>query len=223
MTFAIIGGAIIYIKKVFALNDVQEGFAMASAVIGCVVGPLVASVLADRIGRKPTLLIAAALFGVSSIGTALPMTIGQFNFFRAVGGIGVGLSSIVSPMYITEISPARIRGRLVTVNQLGIVGGSFIAIVVSYALARSGIASEWRWMFASECVPVALLFIGLLFVPESPRWLAQHGRSDSAAEILTRIEGPAHAATEMLAITKESTEETGRFMELLRPGMRVAP
>jgi SP family arabinose:H+ symporter-like MFS transporter len=219
---SIIGGAIIYLKNAFHLSDVQEGFAMASAVIGCMVGPLVASVLADRIGRKPTLLIAAALFGASSIGAALPDTIGQFNFFRAIGGIGVGLSSIVSPMYIAEISPARIRGRLVTVNQLGIVGGSFIAILVSYALARSGIKGEWRWMFASECVPVALLLVGLLFVPESPRWLAQRGRPEAASAVLTRIEGVDCAAAEMLAMATVSTEERGRFIELFRPGMRVA-
>ena len=219
---SIISGAIIYLKKAFHLSDVQEGFAMASAVIGCVLGPLVASLLADRIGRKPTLIIAAMLFGASSVGAALPATIGQFNFFRAIGGIGVGLSSTVSPMYIAEISPARIRGRLVTVNQLGIVGGSFIAILVSYAIARSGMGNEWRWMFASECVPVALLFVGLLFVPESPRWLAQRGHDHAANAVLTRIEGADYAAAEMRTIATDSTEEQGRFFELFRPGMRIA-
>ena len=219
---SIISGAIIYLKKAFHLSDVQEGFAMASAVIGCVLGPLVASLLADRIGRKPTLIIAAMLFGASSVGAALPATIGQFNFFRAIGGIGVGLSSTVSPMYIAEISPARIRGRLVTVNQLGIVGGSFIAILVSYAIARSGMGNEWRWMFASECVPVELLFVGLLFVPESPRWLAQRGHDHAANAVLTRIEGADYAAAEMRTIATDSTEEQGRFFELFRPGMRIA-
>lgn len=219
---SIISGAIIYLKRAFHLSDVQEGFAMASAVIGCVLGPLVASFLADRIGRKPTLLIAATLFGASSIGAALPATIGQFNFFRAIGGVGVGLSSIVSPMYIAEISPARIRGRLVTVNQLGIVGGSFIAILVSYAIAQSHMDYKWRWMFATECVPVALLFVGLLFVPESPRWLAQRGHAVAANAVLMRIEGADFAAAEMRAIATDSTVEQGRFFELFRPGIRIA-
>ena len=219
---AIIGGAILYLKKTFALNDVQEGFAMASAVIGCIVGPLVAVGLADRIGRKKALLAAAALFGISAIGTALPTTIAQFNLFRIVGGIAVGLSSIVSPMYIAEIAPARIRGRLVAVNQMGIVGGSFIAIVVAWALAHWAVPGEWRWMFASICVPIALLLAGLIFVPESPRWLVQKGRDEEAIRVLTRIEGDAHAISEMRAMTAASAEPVGRFVELFRPGLRIA-
>ncbi|MEO6436286.1 MAG: sugar porter family MFS transporter, partial [Tepidisphaeraceae bacterium] len=219
---AIIGGAILYLKKTFALNDVQEGFAMASAVIGCILGPLVAVGLADRIGRKKTLLVAAGLFGISAIGTALPATIGQFNVFRAVGGIAVGLSAIVSPMYIAEIAPARMRGRLVAVNQMGIVGGSFIAIVVSWALAHWAVPGEWRWMFGSIAVPIALLFVGLLFVPESPRWLVQRGRDEEAIRVLTRIEGDAHAIAEMKAMAATSDEPDGRFVELLRPGLRIA-
>jgi sugar porter (SP) family MFS transporter len=218
----IIGGAMLYLKSDFNLGPAQEGFAMASAMIGCLIGPLVALALADSIGRKKTLLVAAVMFAASAIGTALPMTIGQFIAFRIIGGIAVGLSSIVSPMYISEIAPPRMRGRLVAVNQMGIVTGALLAIVVSWGLSVSKVPGEWRWMFASVAVPSAIFFVGLLFVPESPRWLVRNGRSEEAVRVLTRVEGEAHASAEMQAMTAVSDEPVGSLTELFAPGLRIA-
>ena len=162
------------------------GFAVSSAVIGCIIGPLVGGGLTDRWGRKKALVFCAVLFGISAIGTALPRTMTEFYIFRIVGGIGVGLASIISPMYIAEVAPARMRGRLVLVNQVAIVVGSLSSIIVSYYLSLIG---SWRWMFASEMVPIVILLIGLAFVPESPRWFAQVNRKKEAREVLTRIGG----------------------------------
>ena len=164
-------------------------------------------------------MMTALLFGVGAIGTALPRTIGEFNFFRIIGGIGVGLASIVSPMYIAEIAPARIRGRLVTVNQLAIVVGGLCAFVASYFLSFTG---SWRWMFASNCVPVLCLLVGLAFVPESPRWLVEKSRLPEALAVLSRANGPAHAQQEMQEIAASLAEETGTYRELFQPGMRIA-
>src|SRR5262245_18366401 len=170
---SIISGALIFLKTEFNLDPYRQGFAVSSAAIGCIAGPLVAVALSDAIGRRRTLVVAAVLLGVSALGTALPRNMVQFNLFRIVGGVGVGLASVVSPMYIAEMAPARLRGRLVSVNQLAIVTGLFVAIVVSYALSFHG---SWRWMFASTVVPVVCWLAGLAVLPESPRWLAAQGR-----------------------------------------------
>jgi SP family arabinose:H+ symporter-like MFS transporter len=212
------GGAVIFLKQEFNLDPYQVGFAVSSAVIGCMAGPLIGARFCDWFGRKKTLLFTALLFGIGAVGTALPRNMVEFNIYRILGGIGVGLASVVSPMYIAEIAPARIRGTLVTINQLAIVTGAIVSIVVSYVLAFSG---SWRWMFASECVPVIWLVIGLAFIPESPRWLAQKGRTAEALNILTRIEG-AGARLEMNQITESVAHESGSFAELLQPGIRAA-
>jgi MFS family permease len=162
---SIISGAMLYLKDVFGLDDVQEGFAMASAVIGCMLGSLLISAVSDPLGRKNALLLAAVLYGVGAIGTAFPGTLTEFNVYCAIGGIGVALSSAISPKYIAEIAPAKMRGRLVAINQLAIMVGCFAAALVSYAFARSSIDESWRYMFASECLPIALLMVGLFFNP----------------------------------------------------------
>lgn len=216
---AIISGAMIFLKKEFALNPTQLGFATASALIGCMLGSVVAAWLGDRLGRKKTLVIAAALFGAGAIGTALPNDMLWFYIFRVLGGLGVGLASVVSPMYIAEIAPARMRGCLVTINQLAIVTGLLCSVIVAYVLSFSG---AWRWMFASNCAPVVLLLIGLAFVPESPRWMVQKGRKPEALDVLTAIDGPEHAEVEMSAISESLAFEEGTYRDLVQPGMRVA-
>ena len=216
---SIISGAVIFLQKEFQLSPNATGFAVSSAVIGCMLGPLVlASGLSDRLGRKKVMILAALLFGLSAIGTALPRTMVEFNVFRIIGGIGVGVASVVSPMYIAEIAPARMRGRLVLVNQLAIVFGALSSIIVSYFLSFNG---SWRWMFASECVPVTLLLVGLTFVPESPRWLMEKGRRSEALAVLTRAEGD-NAQKSIADIGKSLSEETGTYRELFQPGMRTA-
>ena len=217
---SIVSGAIMFIKPEFGLAPPEVGFAVASAVLGCMLGPLLISAgLSDWLGRKKVLVMTAVIFGISAVGSALPETIFEFNCYRILGGIGVGVASIVSPMYIAEIAPARIRGRLVTVNQLAIVIGCLAAIIVTYFLSFT---ESWRWMFASECVPVLLLLVGLIFVPESPRWLTMKNRTGEALAVLTRANGRSDAQRQMREISGSLTEETGSWSELFRRGMRTA-
>ena len=216
-------GAQIYLREAFHLDAAAFGFAVASAVLGCTVGPIAGIWVCDAIGRKKTLMLSAGLFGASAIGTALPETIGQFCAFRIIGGVGVGLACVASPMYIAEMAPARIRGRLVTMNQLAIVVGSLGAFLTANFLAQTlDEAVSWRWMFASELVPIVLFIILLGGVPESPRWLAGEGREAEARRVLVRIMGPVEAEREMAGITASLGEKNGGFAELFRPGIRIA-
>jgi sugar porter (SP) family MFS transporter len=214
----IIAGVKLYIVPEFGLGPYGEGFAMASALLGCMAGPLMGGTLSDRWGRKPTLVFAGLLFAVGSIGSAVPTNVYEFDLFRFLGGVGVGLASVVSPMFIAEVSPPRIRGALVTVNQLAIVVGLACAAVVAYYLS---FGDHWRWMLASNAVPVPIFIFGLLFVPESPRWMAQRDRQQEAMRVLTLIDGRQHAESEMKDILASAKEEGG-WKELLRPGLRFA-
>jgi SP family arabinose:H+ symporter-like MFS transporter len=216
---SIASGALPFLKEQFGLDAAGEGLAMSSAIFGSIAGPLAGMWLADRVGRRNTLWIAAACFLASAIGTALPRTITEFNIWRAVGGIGVGLAAMTSPMYIAELAPPRLRGRLVTVNQLAIVIGINLAVISSWLLSFGG---HWRWMFASEIPAILALMAGLLLVPESPRWLAARGRDDEARDVLTRINGPEQAARELDEIRADLAGERGTFAELLQPGLRTA-
>ena len=216
---SIASGALPFLKEQFGLDAAGEGLAMSSAIFGAIAGPLAGIWLADRVGRRNTLWVAAICFLASAIGTALPRTIMEFNVWRAVGGIGVGLAAMTSPMYIAELSPPQLRGRLVTVNQLAIVIGINLAVISSWLLSFGG---HWRWMFASEIPAVVALMAGLLVAPESPRWLASKGRDDEALDVLGRINGPAEAARELADIRAELSAEAGTFAELLQPGIRTA-
>jgi sugar porter (SP) family MFS transporter len=216
---SIISGALPFLTKHFALDAAGEGWATSSAILGAILGPLAGVWLADAVGRRKTLAIAAVCFMTSAIGTAIPQTFAQFVFWRLVGGVGVGLAAVTSPMYIAEIAPAHLRGRLVTVNQLAIVIGINLAVIASYLLSFGG---HWRWMFASEALPILFLMVGLFFVPESPRWLAARKRNEEALKVLTRINGSAQANKELGEILDELKEESGSFRELLQPGIRLA-
>lgn len=215
----IMSGAIIFMKRDFHLSPLAVGFAMTSAMIACFFSPSFGGWLSDRLGRKKTLLFAAGLFGLSAVGTALPRNIVEFNVFRIIGGFGVGAACIVSPMYIAEISPARIRGRLVLLNQLANVVGALASYLVAYLLSFSG---NWRWMFGSTAVPVGIFLTGLLFVPESPRWLVQKNREQEAFNILTRIGGADSAQLEMATIRESLVEKTCKLADLVKPGIRIA-
>lgn len=216
---SLISGAIIFLKTEFALNSFWFGAVAGSAILGCPFGPLAGVWLADTVGRKATLLVAGVLFAVSAAGSALAVGVIDLIVWRFVGGMGVGLASTVSPMYIAEIAPAHMRGRLVVVNQLAIVIGLSLSVVVTYVLSFGG---HWRWMFFSEVVPIAAFLVGLAFVPRSPRWLAAGGRSAEAFRVLSRINGDRQARVELEQIEEELGEETGRFGELLRVGVRRA-
>ena len=219
----VVAGAATYLRDHFDLTSEQFGLAMSSAILGALTGPLISGAICDRVGRRRALLGAAILFGVSAIGTALPRSIFEFNVYRFIGGVGVGIASVVSPMYIAEISPPRLRGRLVMMNQLAIVVGALIAIcaawIISTALPEQ---VSWRWMFGSEIVPIVLFAIFLIMVPESPRWLLERGRGTEALEVLTRINGRSSAREQYGEIVATLATEPGKFGDLFHPGMRKA-
>jgi sugar porter (SP) family MFS transporter len=204
---AVINGAIVFLKRQFALTDSQTEIGASSLLLGCVFGASLAAFTSDRFGRKRVLLAAAALFTASSIATALPRDFTQFAIARFVGGLAIGVASTLSPLYIAEISPARIRGLLVSVNQLAIVIGILLSYSVNYALTGAGPAN-WRWMFASAAVPSLFFLLALFFVPESPRWLVQKGREAEAERIVSHIAGRDAARVEIRAIQSVVAEES---------------
>ena len=216
---SLISGAIIFLNKEFGLTPFWYGAVAGSAILGCPFGPLVAVWMADAVGRRKTLVLSAILFMASAIGCAVTGSMLQFIVWRFVGGMGVGLASTVSPMYIAEVAPAGLRGRLVVVNQLAIVIGLSMSVLVTYWLS---FGEHWRWMFASQVAPVFCLMLGLVFVPESPRWLAAMGKFPSALAVLAKINGRTQAEKELKEIQVELGEESGGFRELLRPGVRRA-
>lgn len=224
---AVISGAIGFLRTHFDLSPAYMGWAASSALLGCILGVAVAGVLSDRLGRKKTLLIAAVLFLISALGTALPETFVQFIVFRILGGVGVGAASIAAPMYIAEISPAAIRGRLVGINQFAIIFGMFVVYFVNYFIAGQGdpawnSSTGWRWMFASEALPAGCLLGTLFFVPETPRWLTQQGREAEAIDFLIRISGR-DGGTRQFQNIKEviALEERGSIRQLFKPGLRL--
>jgi sugar porter (SP) family MFS transporter len=216
---SLISGAVIFLKAEWNLSPFWVGAVTGSAILGCPFGPLAGISLADNFGRRRTLIFSGMLFLVSTAGSALAAGMGQFLLWRFIGGVGVGLASTVSPMYIAEVAPAQLRGRLVVVNQLAIVIGLSLSVYVTYLLSFGG---HWRWMFATQGTPTLLLLIGLFLVPESPRWLAAAGRSAEALTVLTRVNGHTQAEKELREILDELGQETGGFSELWRPGIRKA-
>jgi sugar porter (SP) family MFS transporter len=209
---AVINGAIVFLKRQFALSDSQTEFGASSLLLGCVFGASLAAFTSDCFGRKKLLLAAAGLFTISSIGTALALNLTEFVLARLLGGLAIGLASTLSPLYIAEISPARIRGLLVSVNQLAIVTGILLSYSVNYGLTGAG-PSNWRWMFASAALPSVLFLVALLFVSESPRWLVQNGREAEAERFLARINGRDVAQAEIQAIRSAVAEESGNILD----------
>lgn len=220
---AIVSGANLYLKEAFQLTPAQFGFATGSAALGCLIGPFLGLWMCDALGRVRTMAVACVLLGISAVLTAIPNDMTTFNVFRIIGGVGVGLCSVASPLYISETAPPRLRGRLGTMYQLAIVVGSVAAPFVSYLIVVVTPAeTAWRWMFASELLPIAA-FGGLLFsLPQSPRWLAARGRDKQALDVLARVDGPEFAETEMEEIRHALREQPGRLADLFAPGVRYA-
>jgi sugar porter (SP) family MFS transporter len=190
--FAVISGALPFLKEQFAFNEYWEGFATASLALGCILGCLIAGYISDKYGRKPGLMMAATIFLLSSLAMAFSSTRGVFISARFVAGIGVGMASMLSPLYIAEIAPANIRGRMVAINQLTIVIGILITNLVNYSLRNHG-ADAWRWMVGLGAIPSALFLVGVVWLPESPRWLLKMGDQKKAEVILNRIGGNNYA------------------------------
>lgn len=236
--WVVIGGAKPFYEKFFHLTSPsQQGWAMSCALVGCLIGALVSGALSDRFGRKRLLVLAAALFAVSSVGTGMAQSFGAFVHWRISGGVAIGLASNLSPMYIAEISPAKVRGKMVSVNQLTIVIGILLAQFVNWIIARpvplNATARDilnswngqigWRWMFGVTAIPALVFFAGMLAVPESPRWLAKAGRREKALAILRRIGGAGRGGT-LTEIEASLGPEPGKtnFRALFNPGMAGA-
>lgn len=237
--WVVVGGAKPFYEPYFQITDetpLLRGWAQSSALTGCIAGAILSGLTADRFGRKRLLILAGFMFTLSAIWTALSMTFGGYTAARIIGGVGIGLASNLSPMYIAEISPAAFRGRFVSINQLTIVIGVLGAQVVNLLLARSHPLgadasytdilqgwhgqSGWRWMFGAETVPAALFFLLMFFIPESPRWLIKYGQQGRAEKILARIGGPDYARRAVQDIQATlAGEEIGRvhYRDLLEP------
>ncbi len=235
--WVVIGGAKPFYEPFFNISGdtpLQQGWTMSSALVGCLAGAIISGILTDRFGRKRLLICSGFLFTVSAIGTGWVNQLALFNFFRIIGGIGIGLASNLSPMYIAEISPAAVRGKFVSINQLTVVIGILAAQIVNMFIAEpvaqdatvdmirqswNGL-SGWRWMFWAETVPAFLFFILMFFVPESPRWLVKMNRDRQARAILARVGGDAYADNEVADIKATlSQQEIARvhFADLLEP------
>jgi len=229
--WVVISGAEPFYKRYFELTSAtQEGWAMGSALIGCLLGAVLSGGLSDRFGRKRLLILSAVVFVVSSLGTGLAESFVSFNAWRMAGGVAIGLASNLSPMYIAEVAPAAVRGRLVSMNQFTIVIGILLAQVVNYAIVQfapgpdPGAWNEalgWRWMFGVTAVPACLFFVLMFFVPESPRWLVKNGQSAAGRVVLARIGGEAFADHELKSIeaTLVGEIEKVNFRELFQPRM----
>jgi MFS transporter, sugar porter (SP) family len=223
--FAVISGALPFLRNEFALNAWWEGFLTGSLALGCIVGCVIAGAIADRYGRKPGLMTAAFIFAISSLGMALSNTLTVFIIMRFAAGIGVGMASMLSPMYIAEISPAAVRGRNVAINQLTIVLGILVTNLVNYLLADSG-PDAWRYMFGLGMVPSILFLFGVLWLPESPRWLMQVNQQQKAQQVLNKI-GDAQFAEITAADIKKSLQGSGKvslsavFAKSVRPAVVI--
>ncbi|MBA4166017.1 MAG: sugar porter family MFS transporter, partial [Chitinophagaceae bacterium] len=220
--FAVISGALPFLRKAFQLSPVGEGFLTGSLALGCIAGCLLAAKLADRFGRKPGLMIAAFIFMVSSLGMAFSAALDIFLCMRFLAGIGVGMASMLSPMYIAEVSPAAIRGRNVAINQLTIVMGILITNLINYMLADKG-SESWRWMFGLGAVPSSLFFAFVFWLPESPRWLVKVNRLQEAEKILLKIGSRQFCETTMSHISS-SLKGAGKqsYKAVFSKGMRPA-
>jgi sugar porter (SP) family MFS transporter len=248
--WVVVGGAKPFFERYFELKDpALVGWANSCALIGCLVGSLMAGALSDKLGRKRLLIFSALLFAVTSLGNGLANSFTVFVAWRMSGGVAIGLASALSPMYISEIAPAQMRGKLVAINQLTIVVGILLAQVINWWLVRDMgnqiIAtlgkeateaakdefirnswfgqSGWRWMFGLTAVPSVLFFISMFFVPESPRWLAKNGLTDRARAVLAKLGGTPYADAAVAEISSTlAAEEVHRvrFGDLLEPRMR---
>ena len=224
---AVISGAIGFLEIRFELDPIWMGWVASCALLGCILGAGSAGVLSDRLGRKAALLISAVLFATSAIGSAVARNLTELIIARIVGGVGVGVTAMLSPLYISEVSPARIRGRLVSLNQFAIILGMLVVYFVNALVAGMGdeawnVSLGWRWMFGSETLPAAVFLVLLLFVPESPRWLIKQGDDARALEILSRLGGKTHAEKQIDEIKKTIARESGSIWQLLQPGLRIA-
>jgi len=234
---SVISGVIGFIEVEFELSKIQLGWSVASLTLTATFAMLVSGPLSDRIGRRPVLKIAAVLFAISAVASAVAPNFLTLVIARMIGGFGVGAALIIAPMYIAEIAPAEIRGRMVSFNQLNIVVGISVAFFTNYLILSLGQSDAawseslrfsewgWRWMLGIEAVPAMIYFFALLFVPESPRWLAMHGKKDEALRVLERASGPERAKADLIVVeeslTSDSVSQEGSIKQLFQPAMKL--
>ena len=215
----VISGARLFFREDFHLTTLQDEAIVLAALLGCVIGAMIGGVLADAFGRRKVLIWVAVLFIVGAIGTALAP--GAISLFlgRVIVGIAIGIASFTAPLYISEISPANVRGTLVSLNQLMITIGIVCSYLADYALAD---ARAWRWMFGVAAIPALIMLIGLLFVPESPRWFMRQGLREIARTVLSRIRSGSDVNDELREIESSLNQQKGSWRELLSPALRPA-
>ncbi len=225
---AVISGAIGNLTTYFDLSPVQTGWAISSALVGCLIGAFFSAKASTVLGRKKTMLLSALFFFACAVGTALPEQFTVFIFFRIIGGVGVGLASMVVPMYIAEIAPPAQRGSLVAFNQLAVVIGIVLVYFVNYFIALQGNADwnlqqGWRWMFGSGAIPAFLYMVLIFIIPESPRWYAEKSKDVKALRVLEKFNTPAIAAQTLQDIKQSlGQKERSRFQWLLHPSVKKA-
>ncbi len=238
---AVISGTTEIVKSQFGLTDMMVGWYVGCALIGSICGVAIAGTLSDYLGRKLTMLISAALFSISAIGCAICGSFDGLVAYRIVGGVGIGIVSIVSPIYISEVSPAKIRGTLVSLYQLAVTIGFLLAYLANWMIdmnispsaADTGDISlwhkmfqteAWRGMLGSETLPALLFFIIIFFIPESPKWLTVNGKTAKASVILSRIYDSEAEVRNEISVTEASLkgEAKGKWSDLLRPGILLA-
>lgn len=235
---AVISGTTDIVRNQFSLSASGEGWYVGCALIGSIIGVLCAGSLSDYIGRKITMLISAAFFSISAIGCAVCGSFDALVAFRIIGGVGIGIVSIVSPIYISEVSPAKIRGTLVSLYQLAVTAGFLLAYLANWAIdagidpsaaADAGLwsrmfnAEAWRGMLGSETLPALLFLFIIFFIPESPKWLIIKGKPSEATAVLSRILGSEdEIGAEVEATRSSSGEDNGKWSDLLKPGVLVA-
>ena len=236
---AVISGTIAQVTEQFGLDALQQGWYVGCALIGSIIGVLFAGILSDKFGRKSTMILSAILFSTSAIGCAVSTDFNQLVIYRIIGGVGIGVVSIISPLYISELAVAQYRGRLVSLYQLAVTIGFLGAYLVNYQLLGYStsnpdivtgwwslifVTEVWRGMLGMEILPALLFFIIIFFIPESPRWLILKGREEKATNILERIYTSSKEALFQLTETKSvlSSESKSEWKLLLQPGIRKA-
>jgi MFS transporter, SP family, galactose:H+ symporter len=215
----VVSGAILFVREDFALSAGYVEVVISSVLIGALVGAVAGGILADHFGRRPVIIATAFLFIIGSIATALSPTVGLLISGRIAVGAAIGVASFAAPLYISEISPVNVRGRLVSINQIALTSGIVISYLVDYALVG---VRGWRWMFGLATVPAAVLCVGMFFLPESPRWLLSHGLTNAARAVLQRIRKSGDVDWELDGIQKSFELQSGGWADLLTPLIRPA-
>ena len=215
----VIAGAILFINEDLGLSPFTSGLVVSSLLVGAMIGAAFAGPIADATGRRKLVLAASIIFAVGAIGAALATSAGLLILFRFVLGLAVGAASLIVPLYLAEVAPTEIRGAVASLNQLMIVTGILVAYIANSALAG---AEAWRWMIALAVIPSVLLFLGMLFMPETPRWLATKDRDEEAREVLRRTRDEAAVEAEMSDIKRVESQEEGGLGELLASWVRPA-